>query len=178
MSIIVARSFSTSRCVFTVLQIQLPPSKSLQRSIFSSLLIADILLCFLALPIGFWQGSIYSSWLAESGLEVETTDIEMLVGALWIMLLVVMLPATIVAWVGLFQYRNWARWLYLLLMLAGNLLAIPLGCFDYSFQWGVLTAIVDLMGPVEGALVAIVFFSPLAAEFSTDNTDCDVEVVS
>ena len=158
-----------------MLQSKLPPSNSFLRSLFQSLLIADISLTPLALPIAFWQNSLSESWLDQAGLEMEMTGVEMFIAALGIMLLVVILPSVIVAWVGMFRYRNWARWLYLFLIVAGYLLAIPMACFDYSLQWGLLTAIEDLVSPVQGALVAIAFLSPLASDFSTG---VEVEVVS
>jgi len=83
------------------------------------------------------------------------------------MFLVVLLPALVASWIGLFKLRNWSRWVYLFAMCAGYLLAIPIGCFQYDVSWGLSSAIFDLAGPIEGLVLGIAFLSPLAKEFTS-----------
>ena len=65
------------------------------------------------------------SVLNEIGHTTNFTDSEMLTASIWIMLLV-LLPAIIVSWIGLFKLKNWARWVYLITSCSGYLIAISI----------------------------------------------------
>ena len=146
---------------------ELPPNKLTLHAFLKGLLVAEIALAVLSIPLAFLEGMMTESMLNEVGMTTNYTDSEMLTGAFALMFLIVLLPAIIASWIGLFKLRNWARWVYLGVTCIAHLLAIPMGCFEYDVYWGLSRAIVDFIGPVEGLIIGISFLSPLAAEFSS-----------
>lgn len=144
---------------------KLPPNETTLVTILRGLLIAEIVITVLAIPLLLFSGAIVESVLQDAGFNSEASDAEMVVVAFSCMFFVVIVPALIVSWIGLFNFWNWARWLYLGANVVGSLLAIPISVFDFSFQWGLPTAILDLAAPISGAIVAIVFLSPVAHRF-------------
>ena len=146
---------------------ELPPNKQTLHAFLKALIGAEIALGLLAIPLMFFQTMMTESAFNEIGQTTNVSDSEMLSFAFGIMFLVVLLPAIIASWIGLFKLRNWARWVYLIVLCSGCLLAIPMGCFTYEVTWGLSTAIMDLMGPIEGIILGISFLSPLAQEFTS-----------
>ena len=146
---------------------ELPPNKQTLHAFLKALIGAEIALGLLSIPLAVFEGMMTESVLNEIGQTTNFTDSEMLSAAFGIMFLVVLLPALIASWIGLFKLRNWARWVYLIVLCSGCLLAIPMGCFTYEVTWGLSTAIMDLMGPIEGIILGISFLSPLAQEFTS-----------
>ena len=77
----------------------------------------------------------------------------------------ILIPAQIVAWVGMFRSRSWARWLYLALVIVTNCIVILLSISDFSMQWGLVTSVEDLGSYCAGAILALAFLSPMAKLF-------------
>jgi len=149
---------------------ELPPKKQTLHAFLKGLIGADVALMLLAIPLGMLEGLMTESTLNEIGKTTNFTDSEMLSASIWVMLLVVLLPAIVASWIGLFQLRNWARWVYLIAICSGYLLAIPMGCFEYEVCWGMSRAIIELAGPIEGLILGIAFLSPLASDFQSNGT--------
>ena len=147
---------------------ELPPNKQTLHAFLKGLIGAEVALALLAFPLGMLEGLMTESALNEMGQTSNFTDSEMLTASIWIMLLVVLLPAIIVSWIGLSKLKNWARWVYLITSCSGYLIAIPMGCFEYDVCWGLSRAIMDLAGPVEGGILGIAFLSPLASDFQSN----------
>jgi len=133
---------------------ELPPNKGTLHAILKGLIGAEIALFLISIPLAIVEGMMTESMLNEVGMTTNFTDAEMLSAAFALMVLVVLLPAIIASWIGL------------LVLCSGYLLAIPIGCFEYEFYWGLSKAIVDLRGPVEGLILGISFLSPLARDFT------------
>ena len=102
---------------------------------------------------------------------LEISDLEMFSFAIAAVGMVVLLPMMIASWIGLFQHRNWARWLYLLSLVIGVLLSVFCGCFSWNYRWGVVEALEYFGHLVSALIVAICFLSPLATEFSSSSPD-------
>jgi hypothetical protein len=144
------------------------PSETAMVYILRGLLIAEIVMTILAVPLSLFSSMIAESAFQEARLTQETSDATVaVVGYIHLLFFfaIAILPALIVSWIGLFNFWSWSRWLYLLTNVAAYLLAIPLGFFDFSFQWGLPSAILDLAQPLTGAIAAIVFFSPISVRF-------------
>ncbi|MFZ2653724.1 MAG: hypothetical protein WAX69_02300 [Victivallales bacterium] len=148
------------------LSMQLPPSDINLVKILRGLLITDILITASSLPIMLFSG-IVEKWVMEQrGIDpIEFTTLDTVVAVLGIILLIAIILALIVSWIGLFNFYSWSRWLYLGTIIAGYLLYIPLSIFIFSFNWGFPEAIMFAGGPVNGAIIAIIFFSSIAKMF-------------
>ena len=150
---------------------EFPPNKQVLHALLKGLIGADVALLLLSIPLGIFEGMVTESMLNEIGKTTNFTDTEQLTAAIWIMILVVLLPAAIASWIGLFRLKNWARWVYLAAICSVFLLSIPMGCFQYDVCWGLSQAILDLEGPIKGLILGIVFLSPLAVEFRTETEE-------
>ena len=103
----------------------------------------------------------YSTELEQS--EAATWDY--IVGVASVLFLVLAIPAQIIAWVGLFQLKNWARWLHLALFGIGVCISILTGIADFSMKWSLVYAVSDLAYFSTGAILALAFLSPLEKQF-------------
>ncbi len=144
---------------------QLPPNEPTLVTILRGLLIAEIVILVVAIPLILVSGAMAEAALQERGLADEVSDAEMVVAAFSCMFFVVIVPALIVSWIGLFKFWSWSRWLYLATNAIGSLVEIPIGFLDFSFQWGLPNVFLGLGQLVTGAILAIVFLTPLANRF-------------
>jgi hypothetical protein len=87
------------------------------------------------------------------------------IGGLVLVFILTFLAVSIAAWVGLFFYRPWARWLYVGVQASGILLSIVFGIFDFSYQWGLINAIDTVSCFLAGCNVSLLFFSELSQAF-------------
>ena len=140
---------------------QFPPNKKTLTTIFKGLLIAEISIAAMTIPI-LW---IESQIIQDRGLVIDDPDFNVFVSAIYALLFLIMLPVAITSWVGLFRFRNWARWLYAGLFVFANLIFIPISCFQLSVNWGLTMFISDLSSYITGAILAVIMLSPLAIEF-------------
>ena len=148
-----------------------PPSNASLTSLLRGLLIFEIVYGAIVVGIGFFESYIEGMFWAEMGLSQESGSSDMFILAIVAVSLVVVLPATIASWVGLFQHRNWARWLYLAVTAFTLLLVVFVGCFQWSYRWGLVTALESIGSVVGGTILAICFLSPLAASFGGEPED-------
>lgn len=140
---------------------QFPPNKTTLTSIFKGLLIADIALLVLLVPLVFIDDAVCT----ERGYVLEPTDADTFLMGIYAVMFVVIFPALVACWVGLFKFKNWSRWIYLAIVVGVRLVEVPLGCLSFSLMWNLTAAILDFNGPIAGAVVAVTFLSPLATEF-------------
>ena len=150
---------------------KLPPSNASLTSLLRGLLIFEIVYGAIVVGIGFFESYIEGMFWAEMGLSQEPGSSDMFILAIMAVSLVVVLPATIASWVGLFQHRNWARWLYLAVTAFTLLLVVFVGCFQWNYRWGLVTALESIGSVVGGTILAICFLSPLAASFGGEPED-------
>ena len=101
--------------------------------------------------------------LADAGL--VSTEMSMFAFAMLMVALVVLLPMGIASWVGLFQHKNWGRWIYLIVLIASHLLAVFTGCFSWTYSWDLVSALNSIAQLNSGIILAICFLSPLASDF-------------
>ena len=73
--------------------------------------------------------------------------------------------AQIASWMGLLFHRNWARWLYLILLISERGLQLPYGAFSYGLSWHFLDGLNLLRYQCTGALLVTVFCTSLAGRF-------------
>jgi len=147
---------------------KLPPSNASLTSLLRILLIFEIVYGVIVLAIGFIESYIEGQFWAEIGLNEEISNSEMFAFAIAAVALVVLLPVTIASWIGLFQQRNWARWLYLAVSASSILLGVFVGCFQWNYRWGLVTGLEASSGVVTGIILAICFLSPLAVGFTSE----------
>jgi len=81
------------------------------------------------------------------------------------MVFVVLLPASIAAWIGMIQLRNWGRWLYLGTTGFVHVSSLGMSLVSFSAEWHFPHAIDSLGSTVGGVLIGIAFFSTLSREF-------------
>lgn len=102
--------------------------------------------------------------------EAEASEIEIVVGLVLIVLFLGLLALLISSWVGLFLLRPWAPWLYLSMTVVGSVLGLLGGLFDVAPHWGLSSWIGGVGGQVSGALLALIFLTPLAQQFQSSTT--------
>ena len=78
---------------------------------------------------------------------------------------VILFPAMIAAWVGMWRFSNWGRWTYLGYVCAAHVFGLGMSLFDFAAQWQFPTAVGSVEATIGGLLLAIAFFSPLASIF-------------
>ena len=142
-----------------------PPNNSSLATLLRGMLIFEISFAVIVVGIGFFETYLEGQFWAELGLTEEISNSEMFAFAISVVAMVVLLPATIASWIGLFQHRNWARWLYLAVTSFSILLVVFIGCFQWNYRWGLVTAFESISSVVGGIILAICFLSPLAADF-------------
>lgn len=136
-------------------------------TVLRGLLIAEICISVMAIPLSLYSDFVVSAIWENAGIaEPELSDAGTVVAAFSSLFVLVFVPCLIVSWIGLFNFWGWSRWLYLATNVAGILLTIPFSFFDFSFQWGLPTAILDIGQPITGAIAAIIFLSPLGNRFA------------
>ena len=150
---------------------ELPPNKQTLHAILKGLIGAEIALGLISIPLLIFESVLVESMLTEAGMTQNISDSQMFSYSIAIMLLVVLLPMLIASWIGLFRLRAWSRWMYLGTVMSFYLLAIPLGCFEYQYHWGLSLAIMDFADPVTGIILGVIFLSPLAADFQNTKPD-------
>jgi uncharacterized membrane protein (DUF2068 family) len=89
--------------------------------------------------------------------------------AMFALAMVILLPMGIASWVGLFQHRNWGRWLYLISLVASHLFLVFVGCFSWTYSCDSVAALESISYLNSGIILAICFLSPLATEFNSEN---------
>ena len=142
---------------------KLPPDKDSLATMLRCLLIFEIVSAVLCLPIGIAADQMGEQTLLEAGL--VSPEVNMFVAAMYIVMIVILLPVAIASWVGLFRLKNWDRWLYLAGLVIGTLLNLFTSCFTWTYSWDLVGALFSITSLVEGFIVAICFLSPLATEF-------------
>ncbi len=79
----------------------------------------------------------------------------------------VLVPAQVAAWVGVYRRRPWARWLYLGVAAASAVIGLSAGAAQFSYEWAFPAAVNDVGSMVAGAVLALLFLSPAAELFET-----------
>jgi hypothetical protein len=74
-------------------------------------------------------------------------------------------PASIIAWIGMWFTRNWSRWLYVGTVALGHFFGLGAALFDTSASWHFPDAVSSLGSSVGGILIGLAFFSPLTLVF-------------
>ncbi|MFM7976634.1 MAG: hypothetical protein ACKO8U_16305 [Pirellula sp.] len=77
------------------------------------------------------------------------------------------LPAFTIAFFGLLKTKLWGRRLFTALMIAWGLQAIAFGIFNLSMTWGLSALFANLALLSAGAVLALSYFTPLAARFES-----------
>jgi len=145
---------------------QFPPDNKTLHQYFIGLLIADISLSvleFLVALIGVMMADVA---IEDAGGSTELTSSDAAVAGLSCFFLVFVLPVVIASWVGLFQYKAWGRWLYLATVVTLHMLLVPLSIFDFSLTWGLESSLSNVGWLVTGAILAMVYMTPLANRFT------------
>lgn len=143
----------------------LPPEDHHLVAILRGLLIAEIVISALGLPFVLLSEIYTARILEERGWVTDSTNAELVQSAFACVVLAAAVPAMIVSWIGLFNFWGWSRWLYLGVNCAMALLGILLGIFQFSFEWGLPNAVIDLGQPIWGCIAGIIFLSPVARCF-------------
>ncbi len=145
---------------------QFPPENKTLHHYFIGLLVAEISLFVVILPIALFGGMMAEAAIEDAGGSTELTGPEAVVAGFSCLFLVVGLPAIIASWVGLFLYKAWGRWLYLATTVTLHVLYVPISIFDFSLTWGLASALGDVGSLVSGAILAMIYLTPLANRFS------------
>lgn len=134
------------------------------RQVFLGLLAADIVTSIASLGLGFVGLAMepVNEFAVNNG--PSPADGLLCIGT------VILLPAIIAAWVGMWRLWNWGRWLFLGCAGAGHLFGLGTSLFDFSAQWQFPTAVGSVESTISGLLLAIAFFSPLASIFRASST--------
>jgi hypothetical protein len=142
-----------------------PANSESLRTVFRNLLIAEISFTMLSLVLAI-IGAIFVGQYAPA---VETTEgsaaFDWISAAFFVFILVVLLPCQIIAWIGLFGLKNWARWLHLGLFVLVNLLYVMVSVSDFSFSWALSNSVESIGYAFSGAVLSLAFMSQLADQF-------------
>jgi hypothetical protein len=84
---------------------------------------------------------------------------------------VIYLPGMIAAWIGMCFLRNWSRWLYFVLTIVAHVFSLGSNLIDFSATWHFPDAVGSVASTVGGIVLGLVFMSPLAKEFSRNESD-------
>ncbi|MEI7687393.1 MAG: hypothetical protein WCL32_20490 [Planctomycetota bacterium] len=125
--------------------------------LFNGLITADITVFFFVCTLGFLEQR--AEWGGPQGAEPTVADI--LLGVLAIAIIVV----AVAAWTGLLLRQNWGRWLWLVFVGFGHLFSLGASFYETSTRWHFPDALVSLSSTIDGLLLGLAFFSPLASEF-------------
>lgn len=138
-------------------------------TIFRSLIVAQIICCFLSLFL-----VILDSILTDQAVTDRIGEVEF--SFTWLVFSVVvfgfgfvfLLPALVASLVGLLFWKWWARSLYLVSWLVGTTMFIAYSLFDFQWdlRWTLPDRIEILSEALTGATLALAYFSPIAERFS------------
>lgn len=140
-----------------------PPDNSSLASLLRCLLIFEIVFSVISIPIAIVTEAVGEQALVEAGLASQ--EVSMLPVALSAVAFLILLPLGIASWVGLFQHKNWGRWLYLIGTILGQLLLVFLGCFTWTYSWDLVPALDSIGYLNSGIILSLCFLSPLASDF-------------
>lgn len=128
------------------------------------LVVANAALFFLAMVTAIAYGLLTSTpeqeTLGMSNPQVGASDI---LGCLF---LAIFVPVHLAGLVGLLLLRNWGRWLNLGTLAVSNGLYLITSVFEVSAVWGFPTAVWRVEAIVSGLILGLVFYSPLARQFT------------
>ena len=144
-----------------------PPDKTSLATLLRCLLIFEIVFAVILTGVGMLVISMGDQALADAGL--VSSEPNMFLFAMLMVALVVLLPLGIASWAGLFQHKNWGRWLYLIALIASHLLSVFTGCFSWTYSWDLVSALNSIAQLNSGVILAICFLSPLASEFEASS---------
>ena len=140
--------------------------------IFRWLVVADILLTtgglLFDLAFALWGGPA-----ATAAQSVEESVRDRIVSGMAVFFLMVYLPAVLAAWAGLLARMAWGRWLYLGASAFIHLAYLPVSFIDVGDEryWAFTRQIDGIGGLVEGAILALLFLSPVAGIYRRDGRD-------
>ena len=146
-----------------------PPTKASLTTLLRGLVIFEIAFAVIVLSLEIAASSMGEQVLAEAGLVQEYGNLQMFSFAILVVALVILFPMAIAGWFGVFQRKKWGRWLYLVGLVATQLLEVFVGCFSWSYSWDLSAALASISYMVSGVIVAICFLSPLASEFGSSS---------
>ena len=146
-----------------------PPNKTSLATLLRCLLIFEIVFGVILAIFSATMISMGEQVLAQAGL--GSPDMSMLAFAMIAVAFVVLLPIGIASWVDVFQHKNWGCWLYLIGQVAAHLLLVFTGCFSWTYNWDVVSALESITQLNSGVILAICFLSPLAIEFESSGSD-------
>ncbi len=142
-----------------------PPAEEIINRVYRRLLIAEICLVVAIIPLTFFSVVIFESVSGDTRTPpIDNGLIGFIFGASCIIFMIG-IAANIVAWIGLFKYRLWARWLYLGVHISMRVIGLPFQILDTSSSWGLVSFLSDAGSLVTGAILAIMFLSPVANRF-------------
>ena len=144
-------------------RMKFPPDKTSLATLLRCMLIFEIILAVIGTGVSMFVGAMGEQILTEAGL--VSPEANLFPFALFAVAFVVLLPIGIASWVGLFQHKNWGRWLYLIGLIATQLLVVFMGCFSWTYCWDLVYALDSIAKLNNGVILAICFLSPLASEF-------------
>lgn len=157
---------STDRLKGNALMAAFPPDGPTLHVWYRGLLIADIVLFLIQIPVRAFSEVMAAAVLERFGLSPELSPAQAVLAGGTLVVALMAIPALIASWVGLFSYKSWSRWLYAVTTLAVLVLFLPLSLLDVSLQWGFPVAVDHIDSVVTGALLAVLFLSPVAREFA------------
>lgn len=99
----------------------------------------------------------------ETENDQSVSDLILLLTALFAFL--VLIPSTIVSWIGLFKTKWWSRWLYALNLIASTVISLPNDLINFDPSWGLSSWLISLSDMNTGVIIGLLFFSPLSKEF-------------
>ncbi len=144
---------------------KVPPPAERLRSVFRSFLIAEICIFVLFVPVSVMEVLVLESSLKGVPQTGTFPVAETVVAGFACLLFVILIPAIIVAWVGLFQTRSWARWLYFRVHAVGYSVMIASSLFNWSYQWGFTNSLGSVGSVITGCILSLLFYSDLARDF-------------
>ena len=127
---------------------------------------ASVLLMFASAVVTGYVARLYG----PQPIVAETLDAGLLLSSYAIatkLSFVLGLPAFAIAFFGLLKTALWARQLFTALMIAWGLQAIAFGIFNLSMTWGLSALFANLALLSAGAVLALSYFTPLAARFES-----------
>ena len=137
---------------------------------FRNLLIAEISLTALSLVLAIIGAIVVGQYAPAVETTESSTTFDWISAAFFVFILVVVLPSQVIAWVGLFSLKNWARWLHLGLFVLVNLLYLIVSVSDFSFGWALSGSIESIGYAFSGAVLSLAFLSQLSDQFMSSNT--------
>ena len=148
-------------------RMKFPPDKTSLATLLRCLLIFEIVFGVIGAGVSMFVGAMGEQILTDAGL--ASPEANLFPFALFAVGFVVLLPMAIASWVGLFQHKNWGRWLYLISLVASHLLLVFTGCFNWTYCWDLVYALDSIAKLNNGVILAICFLSPLASEFEASS---------